>query len=231
MFYAQAARLGEGMPLINCYIIAYVQILSAGYNLWGVDPRILVNMPLGRNTLLVGLFMLVQLLGLVGAIMMLQKMRLGFVLSLIHHILLLPALVITGWGLVMLMDDRLNATLLIMSQPSSTDIGFYWSLGWTTVFQQVTRNVPTGSTYFGINLFALACASVLWSVMRAMDAMQAEYEMEMRRRQRQAQRKPKKPLALPYYPPQPQPSPQPQRMRPQQAVRQPPPRPVPRRDY
>jgi hypothetical protein len=207
------------MALTNCYIIAYVQILSAGYNLWGVDPRILVNMPFGRNTLLVGLFMVVQLLGLVGAILLLQRMRLGFILSLIHHILLLPALVITGWGLVMLMDDRLNATLIYMSKPTGGELSFYWSLGWNTVFQQVTRNVPTGSTYIGINLFALGCATVLWRVMLEMDAMQAEYEYEMRRRQREAKRRPQPQLALPYYPPQQQqqpPQPQPQRPRPPQ---------------
>jgi hypothetical protein len=209
------------MALIICYIIAYVQILSAGYNLWGVDPRILINMPLGRNTILVGLFMLIQLLGLVGAILIIQKRRLGFTLSLAHHILLLPALVVTGWGLVMLMDDRINLTLLFMSKPSGGDVGLYWSLGWTTVFKQVTTNVPTGSTYIGLNLFALACAAMMWTVMKQMDAAQAEHEMETRRRRRQARRRPPEPLALPYYPRQQQQYPQQQRMHPpQQDVRQ-----------
>jgi hypothetical protein len=209
------------MALIICYIIAYVQILSAGYNLWGVDPRILINMPLGRNTILVGLFMLIQLLGLAGAILIIQKRRLGFTLSLAHHILLVPALVVTGWGLVMLMDDRINLTLLFMSKPSGGDVGLYWSLGWTTVFKQVTANVPTGSTYIGLNLFALACAAMMWTVMKQMDAAQAEYEMETRRRRRQARRRPPEPLALPYYPRQQQQYPQQQRMHPpQQDVRQ-----------
>src|SRR5687767_9436731 len=98
-------------------------------------------MPVGRNTLFVGLFLLAQLLGLAGAVLMFQKMRLGFVLSIAHHILLLPALVITGWGLVMLMDDRINVTLLFMSKPTGADVSFYWSLGWSTVFSQVTLNV------------------------------------------------------------------------------------------
>jgi hypothetical protein len=201
------------MPLIVCYVIAYVQILSAGFNLWGVDPRVLVNTPLGRNTIFVGLFLLVQLLGLAGAILMIHRMRLGFVLSIAHHVLLLPALVITSWGLVMLMDDRINATLIFMSKPSGSDVSFYWSLGWGTVFQQVTRSVPNGSTFIGINLFALACGGVLWTVLREMDAAEAEYEMEMRRRQRKARRAP---LALPA----PQPYPQQQRMYPQQGARQ-----------
>lgn len=204
------------MPLIICYVIAYVQIMSAGFNLWGVDPRILVNTPVGRNTMFIGLFLLAQLLGLAGAVLMFQKMRLGFVLSIAHHILLLPALVITGWGLVMLMDDRINATLIFMSKPSGSDVSFYWSLGWNTVFSQVTpRNVPNGSTYIGINLFALACATVLWMVLKEADAAQAEYEMEMRRRQRRAKRAP---LALPA----PQPYPQQQRVPPQRGERQPP---------
>jgi hypothetical protein len=209
------------MPLIVCYVIAYVQILSAGFNLWGVDPRVLVNTPVGRNTIFVGLFLLVQLLGLAGAILMIHRMRLGFVLSIAHHVLLLPALVITSWGLVMLMDDRINATLIFMSKPSGFDVSFYWSLGWGTVFQQVTRNVPNGSTFVGINLFALACSGVLWTVLKEMDAAEAEYEMEMRRRQRKAKRAP---LALPA----PQPYPQQQRMYPQQGARQQPPRMPPR---
>ena len=209
----QAIRLGDGVALIIWHIIAYVQILSAGFNLWGVDPRILVNMPVGRNMIFVGLFLLAHLLGLVGAILMLQKVRLGFVLSLVHHILLLPALVITGWGLVMLMDDRINVTLLFMSQPSTSDVSVYWSLGWGTVFSQVTRGVPPGSTYIGINLFALACAIVLWREVKEIDAVMAEYEMEMRRRKRQARRDP---LSLPA----PQPNPQQQRMPPQQGARQ-----------
>jgi hypothetical protein len=211
------------MALIFCYIIAYIQILSAGFNLWGVDPRILLTMPVGRNMVFVVLFMLVQLLGLAGAILVLQKMRLGFVLSLAHHILLLPALVITGWGLVMLMDDRINVTLLFMSQPNSTDISLYWSLGWGTVFKQVTQNVPNGSTYVGINLFALGCAFMMWKVIQEADAAAAEHEMELRRRQRQA-RRPQQ-LALP--PPQPQK--QPQRMYQHQGA--PKPRRMPRREY
>jgi hypothetical protein len=221
------------MALFVCQIIAYVQILSAGYNLWGIDPRILANLPFGRNTVFVGLFLVVQLLGLAGAILILRNMRLGLVLSLAHHVLLLPALVITGWGLVMLMDDRINVTLLLMGKPGDFDIGLYWSLGWSTVFQQVTPNkVPAGSTYIGVNLFALGCAYMLWKVMEETDAAEAEYEMEMRRRARQAKRRgggarpePEQRLALPYYPPQQPPYPQqpPQRMRPPQqpATRQP----------
>ncbi len=202
------------MALFFCYIIAYVQILSAGFNLWGVDPRILVNMPAGRNVVLVGLFMLVQLLGLAGAILIIQKIRFGFVLSIVHHILLLPSLVITSWGLVMLMDDRINATLLFMSKPTGSDVAFYWSLGWSSVFSQVTRNVPNGSTYVGINLFAFVCATLLWIGMDETDAAKAEREMQKRRRQRQARRPP---LTLPA----PQPYPQQPRMHPQQGVRQP----------
>jgi hypothetical protein len=203
------------VALFFCYIIAYVQILSAGFNLWGVDPRILVTMPAGRNAVLVGLFMAVQLLGLAGAILVIQKIRFGFVLSILHHMMLLPSLVITSWGLVMLMDDRINATLLFMSRPNGSDFAFYWSLGWSTVFGQVTRNVPSGSTYIGINLFALACATVLWIGMDETEAAKAEREMQMRRRQRQARRPP---LALPA----PQPYAQQQRIHPQQGGRQPP---------
>jgi hypothetical protein len=203
------------MALIVSYIIAYVQILSAGYNLWGVDPRILINMPLGRTTLFLGLFLLAQLLGLAGAILVLQKVRLGFVLSIFHHILLLPALLVTSWGLVMLMDDRINATLLLMSKPSGFDVGFYWSLGWTTVFKQVTPNVPVGSTYVGINVFAYICAIVLWVGMEQTDVAKAEREMNIR----QYRRNPKRaPLALPA----PQPYPQQHRVPSQQGV----PRPV-----
>jgi hypothetical protein len=203
------------MALIICYIIAYVQILSAGYNLWGVDPRILVNMPVGRNMMFVGLFLLAQILGLAGAILLLQKIRLGFVLSIAHHILHLPALVITSWGLVMLMDDRINATLLFMSKPTGSGVAFHWSLGWGTVFSQVTRGVPNGSTYLGINLFAFACATVLWIGMDEMDdAAEAEPEIPMRRRPQQPGRPQ---LALPA----PQPYAQSQRLYPQ-GVRQPP---------
>ncbi len=207
-------RLGDGVALFICHVIAYVQILSAGFNLWGVDPRILVNMPVGRNMIFVVLFLLVQLLGLAGAILVLQQIRLGFVLSIVHHILLLPALVITSWGLVMLMDDRVNATMLFMSKPSGSDFAFYWSLGWGTVFSQVTRNVPSGSTYIGINLFAFACATVLWIGIDETDAAKAEREMQMRRRRRQGRRAP---LALPA----PQSYAQQQRMYQQQGGRQP----------
>lgn len=204
------------MALIICNIIAYLQILSAGFNLWGVDPRILVNMPVGRNTLLVGLFLLAQLLGLAGAVLMFQKIRLGFVLSIVHHMVLMPALVITGWGLVMMLDDRVNATMLFMTTPTGSDISFFWSLGWGTVFQQVMRNVPAGSTYIGINLFAVACAYALWVGLDELDAEEEEREMRVRPpRPRPAGRAP---LALPA----PQPYPQPQRMAPQQSLRQPP---------
>ena len=203
------------MALIICYIIAYVQIMSAGFNLWGVDPRILLDLPFGRNTILVGFFLVSQLLGLVGAILMLQNARLGFILSIVHHVLLLPALLVTSWGLVMLMDDRINLTLLFMSGPNGSDVGFYWSLGWESVFQQVTPNVPNGSTFMGINLFAYACATALWLGMDETDAAKAEREMQMRRRQRRNRRPP---LALP---PPPQHYPQQQRPRPHPGARKP----------
>jgi hypothetical protein len=211
----QAMRLGDGVALIFCYIIAYIQILSAGFNLWGVDPRILVNVPLGRNTIFLVLFLVAHILGLAGAVLMLQKMRLGFVLSIVHHILLVPALVVTSWGLVMLLDDRINVTLLFMSDPSGSGVGFYWSLGWGTVFSQVTRNVPVGSTYIGINLFAFACATVLWIGMDETDEAMDEPDVPIRPRQRQDRRAP---LALPA----PQPYRQEQRAHPQQGARQPP---------
>ncbi|HKJ61130.1 MAG TPA: hypothetical protein VKA94_03930 [Hyphomicrobiales bacterium] len=208
------------MALIVCHVIAYIQILSAGYNLWGIDPRILVNLPFGRNTVLVGLFIVVQLLGLAGAILIIREKRLGYILSIVHHLLLLPALVVTGTGLVMLMDDRINLTLLFMSKPSGGDVGLYWSLGWGTVFQQVTRNVPNGSAYVGINLFALACAFQLWVGLDEMDAAKARLEREMRRRERQARRPQLAPPPPERYPQQ-QPNPQEQRTRPQQGARQP----------
>ena len=233
--------LGEGMALFFCYIIAYIQILSAGFNLWGVDPLILFNTPVGRNTIFVGLFQLVQVLGLVGAILTLQKVRLGFVLSIFHHILLLPALVITNWGMVMLMDDRINVTLLVMSKPSGLDFGTYWSLGWNTVFQQVTPTVPRGASYFGINLFAFVCFCAMCAGMSQAYPARAERDMAVRRRPRPAPaRRPQ--LALPppeHYAreewqngPRPQrPRPpngaRPQRMQPPNGVRQAP-RPYPR---
>lgn len=198
------------MARIVCHVIAYVQIMSAGYNLWGVDPRILINLPFGRNTFMIGLFMVVQILGLAGAIMMLQQKRLGYVLSIAHHFLLMPALVITTAGLVVLMDDRLNLTLLFMSQPDGWDIGLYWSLGWNTVFQQVTRNVPTGSTYFGINLFAVACAYQLWVAMAEADGSSAPRDRQMRRGQRRPELSP---LALPEPDPMPVRDPYPQEPR------------------
>lgn len=181
------------MALIICHVIAYIQILSAGYNLWGVDPWMLLDMPFGRNTFMVVLFIAVQLLGLAGAILIIQERRLGYVrlgymLSITHHILLLPALVITSSGLVMLMDDRINLTLLFMSKPSGSDVGLYWSLGWHTVFKQVTQNVATGSTYFGINLFAFACATHLWIGMDETDTAKARREGQMRHRERHARR-------------------------------------------
>ncbi len=216
------------MALIVCHVIAYVQIMSAGFNLWGVDPWLLVNMPFGRNTFLVGLFMAVQILGLAGAILILQNRRRGYLLSIAHHILLLPALVVTGWGLVMLMDDRVNLTLLFMSRPGGGDIGLYWSLGWTTVFQQVTQNVPTGSTYIGVNLFALACIFQLWTRLDEMDAEQARQEMQMRRRERKGGR-PQLALPPPNRRPPQQPYPQEQRARPQQQAPRQPRRPPPTR--
>jgi hypothetical protein len=182
------------MALGFCYTIAYIQILSAGFNLWGVDPRILFSTPIGKNTIFVGLFMMAQLLGLAGAILMIQKIRLGFILSIMHHLLLFPALVITSWGLVMLLDDRLNVTLLFMSKPTGFEVSMFWSLGWQTVFQQATRSVPVGSTYIGVNLFAFACALTLWLTMDETPEAKAAREMQMRRRPRQPR---SRQLALP----------------------------------
>lgn len=184
------------MALVICQVIAYIQIMSAGFNLWGVDPRILFSTPFGRNTAFVGLFILVQILGLAGAVLMLQKTRIGFLLSMVHHALLLPALVVTSAGLVMMMDDRVNVTLLFMSKPTGADIGVFWSLGWTSVFDQVARNnVPVGATYYGMNLFAFACAFTMWAGMDEMFPARSARAMQVRKRPKPAQGK--RMLALP----------------------------------
>jgi hypothetical protein len=229
------------MALIICYVIACVQILGAAYNLWGFDPRILLNFSIDRNSLFIAMFLVMQILGIVGGLLMFTMARLGLLFSIFHHLLLMPMLLFTSSRFVLLTDDLINASLFYVSKPTGSSVAFYWSLGWNSVFEQVTKGVPRGSFFIGINLFALVCALLLWGIVRQMgpshdEDEEEEYEdeeelrareMEMLRRQQQARRRPPEPAPErrppPEYPDYDYPQyPQQQRMPPQQRPQQPP---------
>lgn len=213
------------MALVICYIIACVQILGVGFNLWAFDPRILANLSIDRNTVFILLFLTIQAFGLLGAALIFARMRLGFVLSILHHLLLVPAVLISSSRFVLLTDDLVNASLFYLSKPSGSSVAFYWSLGWGPVYEQVTKGVPRGSVFIGVNLFALACVIVLWVVLRHINAVREEEarEMEMRRRQQARRRRQEQQRAPQPYPqddhPQ-EPYPQPQEPYPQYEDRQ-----------
>jgi type II secretory pathway pseudopilin PulG len=190
------------MALIICYLIACVQIIGVAFNLWGFDPRLLANLSLNSSSFFIALFVLIQVFGLIGALLIFARLRAGFVLSILHHALLMPAVLIASSRFVLLADDLLNASLFYLSKPTGSGWAFYWSLGWETVFKQVTRGVPRGSVFVGVNLFALACVLVLWAVMRQMAAAKAreaeEAEMTRRREQRARRRSPEPRAPRPY---------------------------------
>jgi hypothetical protein len=194
------------MALIICYIIAGIQLLGVGFNLWIFDPRLLLNISLDRNAFFVLLFLAIQLFGLLGALLIFARMRLGLALSMLHHLLLVPATLVSTSGarFVLLTDDLINASVFYMSKPTGTSVAFYWSLGWGTVFEQVTKGVPRGSVFIGANLFALFCALVLWVVLRQMNAAKAQEAREAQMRRRQQARRRQREQA-----PQPQSYPQP----------------------
>jgi hypothetical protein len=215
------------MALIICYLIACVQIVGVAFNLWGFDPRVLANLSINSSSFFVGLFVLIQVFGLVGALLIFARLRAGFALSILHHALLMPAVLIASSRFVLLADDLLNASVFYASKPTGSGFAFYWSLGWETVFQQVTRGVPRGSVFVGINLFALACVLVLWVIMRQMAAAKAreaeEMEMMRRREQRARRRQSEQRAPQPYLEddyPQRAPQPYPEDDYPQRAHRQ-----------
>ena len=168
------------------YLVLLVQFLGGAIAFYRIDPKVLLGELSLQNGFFLGLFILIHLLGLLGAIIAVFKRRLGVMLSIAHQMLMVLGLKI-GTTFVFLTHDALSFFVFLLSRFDEYSVTFRWSWALGTIFAQLARD-PRG-TYIGLNLFALACAGFLWWAMKAEDAERAGLA-ELARR---AQRRPRPP--------------------------------------
>ena len=149
------------------YAVILTQVLGGLIAFYRVDPRVLFSELSLQNGFFLGLFILIHLLGIVGAVLVVFRRRLGFLLSIAHQLLMVLGLKI-GTAFVFLTHDVLSLFVFLLSRFDEYSVTWRWSWGLGTIFAQLARD-PRG-TYIGINLFALACAGYLWWAMKEVNA-------------------------------------------------------------
>lgn len=153
------------------YAVVLVQFLGGAIAFYRVDPKVLFSSLSLQNGFFLGLFILIHLLGIVGALLAAFRLRWGFLLSIAHQLLMALGLKI-GTTFVFLTHDVLSLFVFLVSRFDEYFVTWRWSWGMGTIFSQLARD-PRG-TYIGINLFALACAGYLWWAMKEADAERDE---------------------------------------------------------
>ena len=187
----QASTLGESMgrvALYGMYLVLLVQFLGGAIAFYRIDPKVLLGELSLQNGFFLGLFILIHLLGLFGAILALVKRRLGLILSIAHQLLMVLGLKI-GTTFAFLTHDVLSFFVFLLSRFDEYSVTFRWSWGLGTIFAQLARD-PRG-TYIGLNLIALACAGFFWWVLRSDAAERAELAELARRAQGRGPRPPR----------------------------------------
>jgi hypothetical protein len=192
------------MARIIIYFIVAVQILGIALNMYDFDPRPVLKAPTLYNMVFLSLFVLVHLLALAGGILLVIGNRVGYLLSIAHHILITPLIMAPSAGFLLLTHDVVSAAVFYMTRPSASGIVFKWSVGTGTIFSQIARDIPYGATYIGVNVFALVCALLLWVMMKLADAAAAEEteetiedEWQYREEQLNVKRRPPAPQEMP----------------------------------
>ena len=168
------------------YVVILVQFLGGALAFYRVDPRVLVSSLSLQNGVFLGLFLLIHLLGLVGAVLAAFRLRWGFILSIAHQLLMMVGLKIAS-TFTFLTHDVVSLFVFYLSRFGESSLAVRWSLGMDTIFGQLARD-PRG-TYIGINLFALACAGYLWWAMKSAQA-EAAAAAEAARARRPQRRRP-----------------------------------------
>jgi hypothetical protein len=175
----QSRTLGGQMGRVILYAIILVQFLGGLLAFYRVDPRVLVSAISLQNGFFLGLFLLIHLLGLVGAILVVLRLRWGLFLSIAHQVLMVLGLKV-GTTFVFLTHDVVSFFLFFVSSFGEYSWAYRWSIGMGSIFAQLAAN--TRGTYIGINVFALGCAAYLWWAMKEVEAERAELARRPQRR-------------------------------------------------
>jgi hypothetical protein len=171
------------------YLVLLVQFLGGAVAFYHVDPKVLFSSLSLESGAFIGLFLLIHVLGVLGAILAALRLRWGFLMSIAHQLLMAVGVKIAT-TFVFLTHDIASFFVFFVSRFGEYSVTYRWAVGTQTIFAQLAAN--TRGTYIGLNLVALACAGYLWWAMRqtAADADEAEVvEAPTRPQQRpQAQR-------------------------------------------
>jgi hypothetical protein len=178
------------MGRVILYLIMLVQFLGGLIAFYRVDPKILVSSISLESGLFLGLFLLIHLLGLVGAVLVLLGRRFGLTLSLAHQVLMLVGVKI-GTTFVFITHDVVSFFVFFVSSFGEVHGTYRWSVGMDTIFAQLAAN--TRGTYIGLNLLALACAGYLWWALRLTATADEEADIAEAPRRPRQQRPPGQP--------------------------------------
>lgn len=169
------------------YVVILVQFLGGPLAFYPIYQKIDFSSLSLQNGVFLGLFLLIHLLGFVGAILAAFRLRWGFILSIAHQLLMMVGLKIAS-TFTFLTHDVVSLFVFYLNRFSESSLAVRWSIGMDTIFGQLARD-PRG-TYIGINLFALACAGYLWWAMKSAEAEAAAAAEAAKARRPQRRRPP-----------------------------------------
>ena len=147
------------MARIVLYLIMLVQFLGAAIAFYHLDPKVLLGSISLENGMFLGLFFLIHLLGLAGAVLVVLGRRSGLTLSLAHQLLMLVGVKI-GTTFVFITHDVVSFFVFVVRSFGEFGWTYRWSIGLDTIIAQIAAN--TRVSYIGVNVVALGCAAYLW---------------------------------------------------------------------
>lgn len=164
------------MGRVFLYLIMLVQFLGGLIAFYRLDPKVLLGSISLENGVFLGLFFLIHLLGLAGAVFVVLGRRFGLTLSLAHQLLMLVGVKI-GTTFVFITHDVVSFYLFLVRSFGEFGWTYRWSIGLDSIIAQIAAN--TRVSYIGVNVFALGCAGYLWWALRETEAgedEEVEYE-------------------------------------------------------
>lgn len=174
------------------YLVLLVQFLGGALAFYHTDPKLLFSSLSLETGVFIGAFLLIHILGVLGAILAAFQLRWGFIMSIAHQLLMAVGVKIAT-SFVFLTHDVVSFFVFFVSRFGESSVTYRWAVGTGSIFAQLAAN--TRGTYIGLNLVALGCAGYLWWAMRqaAAEANEAEVVEAPRRPQRPQQRPPERP--------------------------------------
>ena len=126
------------MGRVILYLIMLTQFLGGAIAFYRF-PKVLLGSISLENGLFLGLFVLIHLLGLAGAVLVVLGRRSGLTLSLAHQLLMLVGVKI-GTAFAFITHDVVSFFVFVVRSFGEFGWTYHWSAGLDTIIAQIAAN-------------------------------------------------------------------------------------------